>query len=124
MDDALVHCPCAARQSRPVCDEPGVMTRRAGTKGLRGGSGASLWGVSSTYVPLTMMAYVMRCGRRHEVGVPWQAAMRRMVAAWESTFRRRQTDDVDTTCADERRACWAEVFGAGTMDWAGALTRL
>jgi len=26
----------AARQSRPVCDEPGVMTRQAGTKGLRG----------------------------------------------------------------------------------------
>lgn len=81
--------PCAARQSRPVCDDPGVMPRRAGTKGLRG-NGVAL----ATEDPVERRDVGALARRRFA----WLAAMRLEVAARESGFLWRRTDDRRYSC--------------------------
>ena len=52
-------------------------------------------------------------GAHRERRLPWLAAMRSEVAAWESSFLWRQTDDEHSTCVFGRRECSAEVFFCG-----------
>ena len=102
---------CAARQSRPVCGDVRVMPHRAGTKGLRG-----FVGRVCDRRPRQEM-----CGRRSicERRLPWLAAMRLEVAAWESSFLWQQTDDEHSTCAFMRRECSAEVLLCGHYELGG-----
>ena len=90
---------CAARQSRPVSGELGVMSRRTGTKGLRG---------NEVHIgPQTPSGDVWSALHGAPASLAGSIAAKADCLEEQSAWR--QTDDAHSTCVLRRRECAAEV---------------